>query len=356
MNTDFEQTDVFVAGADGVHTYRIPGLLVAPGGTLLAFCEARKISSADASPTDMALKRSFDNGTSWQPLQRVLRGIDTEAIMNPCPVIDGDEVLLICMNAHKTGPGRHRQLLLTSHDDGQSWCAPRDITDQIENGDDKFVPGPGIGIRMRNGRLVVPGYTNTYDDQDGKRLDSRSRVLFSDDHGRSWRLGDPVSYRLSNESQVVELGDGTLMLNSRIQKSHPDHPGCRTLAISRDGGQTWEDSYLEPALNEMPCQAGFIRFDIPGEHGRGRLVFSNPDARLDMEDSSRTRMTVKISDDEGTSWSWKRRIHEGRSVYSCPALLPDGRLGLLYEWGRDVTTKKIDGIRCARFAVTDENP
>ncbi len=62
MNGSLIFSDVFVAGADGVHTYRIPSLLVASGGTLLAFCEARKTSGNDASPTDMVLKRSTDHG------------------------------------------------------------------------------------------------------------------------------------------------------------------------------------------------------------------------------------------------------------------------------------------------------
>ena len=57
-----EQTDVYVAGADGVHTYRIPAMIVSPNGTLLVFCEARKERITDGGPTDMALKRSTDGG------------------------------------------------------------------------------------------------------------------------------------------------------------------------------------------------------------------------------------------------------------------------------------------------------
>ena len=64
-----QQHEVFVGGADEVDTYRIPSLIVAPGGTLLAFCEARKVSSHDASPTDLVLKRSADGGRSWGPMQ-----------------------------------------------------------------------------------------------------------------------------------------------------------------------------------------------------------------------------------------------------------------------------------------------
>ncbi len=359
MNSKIDQNDAFKAGADGVHTYRIPSLLVTANGTLLAFAEARKFSALDASPTDMVLKRSFDNGDTWEPLQIVLPGIGEEAIMNPCPVIDGGEVLLFCMNAHKTAEFRHRHLLLRSRDDGATWSEAQDLTDSTVNGDDAFIPGPGVGIRMRTGRLVIPGYS-IIRDAAGERCDCRGRVLYSDDHGRSWYLGDMVSGDNTNESQVVELGDGSLLLSSRIQKQHPHHPGCRSLAVSRDGGATWDESFLKPELNEMPCQGGFIRFEVPDGSGRALLLFSNPDARLDLEGSSRTRMTVKISEDEGRTWPRKLLLHQDFSVYSSPALLPDGRIGLMYEWGNykwgdDLDTRAIEGLRFARIRIRDVN-
>ncbi len=142
MEPYFEQTNVFVGGKDGVNTYRIPSLMVTSQGTLLAFCEARKISKADASPTDMVLKRSEDGGRSWSAVQRVLGAAGEEAVMNPCPVIDGDTVFLFCINAHKTSPGHHRQLLVKSDDEGRTWSSPEDLTEQIIPADDTFVPGP----------------------------------------------------------------------------------------------------------------------------------------------------------------------------------------------------------------------
>src|SRR5258708_6467269 len=75
--------------------------------------------------------------------------------------------------------------------------------------------GPGIGIQMRNGRLVVPTYEG---------------VIFSDDHGKNWKAGGKTTGPV-NESQVIELADGSLMLNTR---SHPN----RTVVLSRDGGET----------------------------------------------------------------------------------------------------------------------
>lgn len=329
------QTDVFVAGSDGVHTYRIPALVVAPGGSLLAFCEARKVAMRDASPTDLVLKRSADSGRTWGAMQIVVPGLGDEAIMNPCPVVDGDSVLLFCMNAHKTEAGRHRHLLVRSADDGATWSAPEDITEAV--GNDTFISGPGVGIRMRSGRLVIPGYTNVYA-PDRTRIASFSGVVFSDDRGRSWRVGQPVDYPMSNESQVVELDDGVLMLNWRVQKKGEGHPGFRGKVISLDGGESWSAPTLDRGLPEWPCQAGLARVRPDGGSGRSRLIFSNPEPN---PGKGRSRMTVRASEDDGRTWPIVRLICEGPAAYSTPAVLPDGRFGLLYECGEQIPYERI---------------
>lgn len=337
------QLDLFVGGADGVNTYRIPSLLVAPGGTLLAFCEARKVSPRDASPTDLVLKRSADGGRSWGPMQRIVVGRGEEAIMNPCPVVDGDSVLLFCINAHKTEHGRHRHLVLRSRDDGASWSKPTDVTDTL--GNDTFIPGPGLAIRMRSGRLVVPGYVGDYA-ADRTRIASYSCAAYSDDGGQVWRLGGRVQYPMSNEAQVVERSDGSLLLNWRIQKQGSEHPGFRGTAVSRDGGQTWEPPVLSRDLNEDPCQAGFIRW--PGEEAPARLLFSNPDTGPSRGEGARIRMTVRLSEDDGRTWPYARLIYASHSIYSCPAVLGDGTIALLYESGE---AARYECIRLARFSM-----
>jgi len=277
-------------------------------------------------------------------MQRIVVGRGEEAIMNPCPVVDGREVVLFCMNAHKTEHGRHRHLLLRSSDDGASWSEPTDVTDAL--GNEAFNPGPGVSIRTGSGRLVVPGYTNDHA-ADRTRLASYSRVAFTDDGGGSWRLGEPVAYPMSNESQVVDLSNGSLLLNWRIQKQGAEHPGCRGTAISRDGGQTWGPPVLNRELNEDPCQAGFIRG--PGVEAPARLLFSNPDTGPGRGEGARIRMTVRLSEDDGRTWPFARLIHAGPSVYSCPAVLPDGTITLLYECGEVARYERID---LARFSLS----
>ena len=97
------QTEVFRSGEGGYHTYRIPALITTPKGTLLAFCEGRRNGGGDSGDIDLLLRRSFDNGKTWQPIQTIAdMGEDT--IGNPAPVIDqktGTIFLLLTQNPGK---------------------------------------------------------------------------------------------------------------------------------------------------------------------------------------------------------------------------------------------------------------
>lgn len=339
-----ETVDIFVAGNDGVDTYRIPSLLVVPDGSLLAFCEARKQSMEDASPTDMVLKRSMDSGRTWSPMQTILQGGGNEAIMNPCPVFDSctSTLFLFCVNAHKIREDHHVPLLLASADFGRTWSKPEDIAERISAFEETFVPGPGIGIQMQNGRLVIPGYAGEFDNE--TKSGYYSRVLYSDDHGAHWTMGRPVA-EFTDESQVMERVDGTLMLNMRGDMG----TSCRAVALSRDGGQTWADFYWDRALNECPCQAALLHYSRRGVDRKNRILFSNPDnAGEKFGVVERTQMTVRLSYDEGKTWPIKKRIHAGPSSYSGLVRLPDGDIGMVYEGGEK---HRREWIRFVRFSL-----
>jgi sialidase-1 len=329
---DIQQVDVYVGGEGAYHTYRIPSLLLTPRGTLLAFAEARRETGADSGDIDLVVKRSRDGGRSWSAMQ-VIGDNGPNTFGNPCPVVDrstGTIWLLSTQNAGSdkeaaivdvTSKGTRTVWVMKSVDDGETWSEPREITGQVKRADwTWYATGPGVGIQTRSGRLVIPANHS----EAGTKA-SRSHLFYSDDHGATWQLG-AVSDPGTNESQVAELSDGRLMLNMR---NHPPKPvNYRMIAISRDAGQTLSAAEPDSTLVEPPAQASLVSVPPASNGGRaGWLLFANPAA------ATRTRMTVRLSRDNGATWNAGRVVHEGPSAYSSLAVFPDATAGLLYERG-----------------------
>jgi sialidase-1 len=161
---------------------------------------------------------------------------------------------------------------------------------------------------------------------DAKTKAYSSHVIYSDDHGKTWRLGGSSPLDRTDESAVVELADGRLMLNMR-------HSGgekmARMVCLSRTDGVTWEDQHYDETLVEPACQGSILRYSWPEQGGASRILFSNPaDAK------QRDKMTVRLSTDEGKTWPTARMLYAGPAAYSSLAPLPDGSIGCLYERGQ----------------------
>jgi sialidase-1 len=323
-------TDVFRAGEGGYFSYRIPALIVSPKGTLLAFCEGRRNSASDTGDIDVLLRRSFDGGKTWSGVQKIAdMGEDT--IGNPTPVVErktGAILLLLTSNPgrvteRQTGP-RDRSVWITrSTDDGASWTAPVEITAQVKQPDwTWYATGPGNGIQLKSGRLVIPCDHNT---ADNRRF---SHVIYSDDGGATWKIGG-IAEEQTNESAVVELKSGELLFNMRSY--HGKHR--RAVQRSHDGGITWDALQLDDVLIEPVCQASLVT------DAKGRVFFSNPAA------TTRTKMTVRLSTDGGHTWTASRVIHEGPAAYSSLAILRGNRIGLLYELGEAKPYERISFVR-----------
>lgn len=330
-------TDVFRAGEDGYHTYRIPAVVVTQKGTLLAFAEGRKESRRDQGPTDMVLKRSTDGGQTWLPMQVVVQAVPYAA-MDPCPVVDHTGVIWLVYDRWPQGfrgkvtpglgPDAVSRWVTSSVDDGVTWAPPANITASTKKPHwTGMAHGPGVGIRTRSNRLVIPtnqhaeGFTCT--------------ILYSDDHGSTWQLGGAAGPAVG-ESQVVELADGTYMLNMRSYRGQRR----RAIATSADGGMTWSRIRDHPELIEPVCQASFIRYTLATEHGKNRLLFSNP-----ASEKGRINGTVRLSYDEGQTWPVARTLVPGSFAYSCLTVLPDMTIGCLYE------TDTYTRIRFARITL-----
>ena len=324
----------FTKESDGYFAYRIPALIKSNKGTLLAFCEGRKTSLSDDGDNDLVLRRSRDGGHTWEPLQLVHEegGDAVITVGNPCPVVDRTTGTIWLTMNRKNG----RVLLTKSDDDGVTWSKVEDITSQASQLDwGWYALGPGVGIQIERGphrgRLVVPANHRTTTDRSGP---SASHVIYSDDHGRTWKLGGTVGLH-TNECQVAEVieGDGSeLLINARNHWARsgkrPELNGKRIVSRSRDGGQTWSEPSFDDTLIEPTCQASLIRFAWPEQGGRSVLLFANPGSP-----SKRERMTVRASFDEGRTWPVSKLIDAGPSAYCCLTRTAEGHVGLIYESG-----------------------
>jgi sialidase-1 len=269
----------------------------------------------------------------------------TNVCGNPTPVVDretGTIWLLLTWNRGsdperailegKSGDTR-RVFVTRSTDDGKTWEKPREITESVKKPHWRwYATGPVNGIQLtrgkHKGRLAAPA--NHSDHSEGGKHPYRAHVIYSDDHGATWKIGG-VEEEKTNESTVVELEDGSLLHNMRSYHGK----NLRAIARSRDGGLTWSDVRLDAALIEPVCQASILRFSWPEGERKGAILFSNPAS------SRRERMTVRLSQDDGSSWPVSRVLWEGPAAYSSLVVLPDGKAGCVYERGEKNPYEKI---------------
>jgi len=339
---------LYASGVGGYHTYRIPALAVTREGTLLAFCEGRRDSRSDSGQIDLLLRRSVDGGETWTAVQVVVsrRGMTCG---NPAPVVDaasGAILLPFCQNLADGGEDlicaglAPRTVWLTrSDDDGATWAGPVDITAAVKPpGWTWYATGPGHGIQLASGRLLVP-----CDHVVGLRCNratdpGHAHVILSDDGGATWRLGGIVPEG-TNESAAVELAGGTVYINCRNRRGAGS---TRATARSTDGGETFGEFARDAALIEPVCQGSLERL----EGGRA-VVFANPASTV------RENLTVRLSIDGCYTWPYACRLTAGPAVYSDLAALPDGAICCLYERGASSPYEEIALARFGLAALTD---
>jgi sialidase-1 len=326
---------LFESGTAGYNTFRIPAIITSDKGTILAFAEGRKNSSSDTGDIDLVMKRSEDNGKTWSNLT-VLWDDGENVCGNPSPVVDkttGTLYLLSTWNLgtdheseiiKQTSKDTRRVYILSSSDEGKTWSVPKEITSSVKPLNwTWYATGPCHGIQLRKGnfkdRLVVPcdhieAGTNRY----------YSHVIYSDDHGITWKLGGITPQDQVNECSVAELSDGKLMLNmrnyDRTQKS-------RKVSLSDDGGLTWGNISSDITLIEPICQGSLLLVPLTST-GVSKLWFLNP-----ADESIRMNMTLRLSTDEGKSWGKSKILYPGPSAYSDLTRVPNGNIGCFYEAG-----------------------
>ena len=367
QDADVTKTDLFWQGMKGVHTYRIPGIVVTAKGTVLAYCEARMLSAADRGEIEIHLRRSTDGGRTWSEPARIahmgdrlprnphmpdsklgkdLGGPQEQTVNNPMAIADRDGTVhfVYCVEY------RHA-FYMRSDDDGLTWSEPRDITATFKDfrtavNWQSFAAGPGHGIQLTNGRLLVPVWLADYRrEADVRRAAS---VIYSDDGGETWQAGD-LAVTGGTEAAVAERPDGSVLISTR-------NPGQRrALAVSADGATGWSATRFADELLEAGCMAGMVRHPGDALHPGPLLLFSNPHT-TQRPNRYRRNVSIKLSRDGGDTWPVHRVLEPGPSAYSDLAVLPDGTILVFYESGHpEVTRRNRDWayarLRLARFPL-----
>jgi sialidase-1 len=337
-------------GDDGVHSFRIPGLVTSKKGTLLAVYDVRRDDSSDLQgDIDVGLSRSTDRGESWEPMKIIMDmgewgGLpeNQNGIGDPAILVD-EETGTIWVAAlwlhgkpgtmawHSSGQGMSPEetgqlMLVKSEDDGVTWSDPINVTGQMKDPSWRlFFNGPGRGITKRDGTLV---FAAQFKDKENI---PHSTIIYSKDRGETWEVGTGARPK-TTEAQVVELRDGSLLLNMR-----DDRGGSRAVMVTKDMGKTWEEHPTNRgALIEPVCMASIIsnpHSDDP------ILFFSNPAAT-----DGRYNITIKASLDDGNSWQEPHQLLLDQKRgwgYSCLTMIDEEHLGILYESSQAHMTYQI---------------
>lgn len=303
----------------GVSCFRIPAIITAPNGDIITAIDERVPSCGDLKWSDdinIVARRSNDNGVTWSEIETIVDYPKGESASDPSMIVDkitGTIFLFFNFMDLVNEKNVYYLRLIKSLDHGKTWSSPVDITSQITkeawHDDFKFITS-GRGIQTSTGKLV---HTLV-------NLDKGLHLFASDDHGENWYLIDnPIIP--GNESKIVELVDGTWMINSRI-----NNKGIRYIHRSADEGMTWV-SKPDSLLIDPGCNASIIRYtSIKEGADKNRLLFSNANT-ID----ARINMTLRISYDEGETWSSGKTIYKEGSAYSSMTILPNGDIGLFFE-------------------------
>lgn len=302
-----------------VACYRIPAIVTAPNGDLVAAIDERVPNGNDLNRNNdinIVVRRSFDNGKTWTEIERVIDFPLGKSGSDPSMIVDNETKEIFMFYNFMDLENEKNVFYLhyvKSSDNGKTWSNPVDITSQIAKpewkNDFKFITS-GTGIYTSTGKMLhclVNLKLGVY-------------VFGSNDHGKSWYFIDtPVNP--ADESKIVELADGSWMINSRVNGK-----GMRYVHVSTDEGKIWE-SRPEPNLIDPGCNGSIIRYtSIKDGYKKNRLLFAN--AKME---KGRKNMTVRISYDEGKTWSEGKTIYPGSSAYSSLTILKNGDIGLFFE-------------------------
>ena len=346
---------VFESGKDGHKSYRIPAIIKLNNGHLLAFAEGRVQGASDFGDVNIVLKISTDNGRTWGSIKTIV-DYDTLQAGNPAPVVDLTDpayttgrIFLFYNTGNKqesdvrNGNGLREVWYKTSTNGGINWSEAVNITLQTHRPklpqinpaynftDDwrSYANTPGHAMQFETGKYKGRIYIAANHSEGGIQNESMDYIahgFYTDDHGKTFHISNNVNLPGGNENMAAELSDGRIMLNIRNQRGDVR---ARYIAISSNGGQSWDTSYFDKNLPDPVCQGSLLT--IGKKRKQNILAFSNA-----ADEKRRDNLTLRISFDDGKTWKknfviYKNPSQPDAAAYSDIVKLSGKKIGVLYE-------------------------
>ena len=332
-----ERVSLYEMYEDGSKFYRIPALVKANDGALVAIADKRGDALGDLpNIITIVSKRSTDGGKTWSDMSIVAQGDTVAKCGYGDAVVIADEVKgnLVAVFSGNNGLWQSNEASLSrtytsiSTDNGKSWNPVVDITDQVYGGvygtgtRYGLFTGSGSGIQLKQGAhagrlMLVVAARN--DASWGGTMSNFA--IYSDDGGQTWQASKNAACTNGDEAKVVELPNGHILMSIRNRaKQH------RLFSLSTDGGETWSEPKVNTTLQDPACNGDIIAYQ---HKGKNYLLHSLP-----ASPTTRENVTVYVSSDNGETWQPKRRIFNGYSAYSSLQVLDDGTIGIIVEEGK----------------------
>ena len=312
--------------------YRIPAVITAKDGSIVAFTDKRKYNNTDLpEDIDIICNRSTDGGYTWSEPITIAQGTGRFQGYGDAALAhskDENGLLAVFVGGQglwtSTPSVPQNSYMVRSYDNGQTWTEPEVITHFIY-GKDCTDPtrknwyasffGSGNGLLTSTGRIMFVVAIR----ESGSNYTLYNYVVYSDDNGETWNVSGRASVG-GDEAKVTELVDGRILMSIR-------HGGNRWYNISSDGGETWQanpSTWYDIAA--PACNGDMIRYSSVDKGGdKNRLLHSVPVG------TDRKNVTVFVSYDEGQTWPTSRCIVPYSSAYSSLCILPDYTIGIYVE-------------------------
>lgn len=323
---------VFDKGEYGSRFYRIPAITVTSDGTLIAVADRRNESLKDLpGKIDVVCRRSIDGGRTWSGQIIVAQADSLGGYGDPAIGVDPKSGDVICVMTHgngvweATGNDDNPHIMVSrSSDNGSTWSRPIDITETLYSDLTKHGTAPisafatsGALCSTSDGRLF---FTLVVRDDIKKWSKLKTFVCESKDGGHSWHVVSAAVDTDGDESKIVELTDGKLLMSIRNRRK-----GARKFSRGDKSGRQWTAPEYCSGMVEPGCNGDIIRIT---DSKRSRLIQTLP-----ADSSERKNVALFASDDDGDTWKKLKVLCPAPSAYSALVALPDGSLGCLIEEG-----------------------